>query len=82
MRRATQLPANLPALRFQFVGRSEDLLHGSGNNASGLVEVAPLHGVRFTTSRLAVGKTADVVAVQSRLHQQGDLLENLRAKWK
>lgn len=74
------LLTNLPALCFQFLGCSEDLLHGSGNDTSGLVELVPLHGVRLSTSCLAVSKAADIVSIQRWLHQQGDLFKYLQAQ--
>lgn len=75
------LLTDLPALLFQFLRGPEDLLHSSGNDPPGLIHVLPLHGERLATSRLAVGKAADIVAIEGRLHQQGDLLENLREEW-
>lgn len=68
---------DLPALNPQLLGGPEDLLHGSGDDAAGLLELASLHGVRLPAARLAVGKAAHVVAVQRRLDQQRDLLEDL-----
>lgn len=71
---------NLPALCSQLLRSSEDLLHSSGNDASGPVELISLHGVRLSASCLPVGEAADVVAVQRRLHQQRDLFKDLRTK--
>lgn len=68
---------DLPASSSQLLCGSEDLLHGSGDDASGLLILSSLHGVRLPTSCLTVGEAAHVVAVQRRLDQQGDLLEDL-----
>lgn len=68
---------DLPASSSQLLCGSEDLLHGSGDDASGLLVLRSLHGVRLPTSCLTVGEAAHVVAVQRRLDQQGDLLEDL-----
>lgn len=74
------LHTNLPALCSKFLCCPEDLLHGPGNDTSGLIKLVSLHGVRFSTSCLAIGKAADVVAIQCRLHQQGDLFKDLEGK--
>ena len=58
------LHTNLPSLCCKFLCCSEDLLHRSGNDASGLVVFSPLHGVCLSTSCLAVGKAAHIVAIQ------------------
>lgn len=68
---------DLPAPDPQLVGGPEDLLDCSGDDASSVLELAPLHGVRLPTACLAVSEAADVVAVQRRLDQQGDLVEDL-----
>lgn len=72
---------DLPALDPQLLSSPEDLLHGAGDDAPGLLELASLHGVRLPAPRLAVGEAAHVVAVQRRLHQQRDLLEDLVRQW-
>ena len=75
------LHTNLPSLCRQFLCCSEDLLHRSGNDASGLVVFSPFHGVSLSTSGLAVGKAADIVAIQCWLHQQWNLFKDLKTKW-
>lgn len=69
----------LPALYPQFLCCFEDLLHSPGNHTSGFRKLVPLHCVRLSTSSLAICKAADIVAIQSRLHQQGDLLKDLQS---
>lgn len=58
------LCTHLPALWPQLLCSSEDLLHGSGNDTSGLIKLLSLHGVCLSTSCLAVCEAADVVAIQ------------------
>lgn len=52
----------------------KDLVHGSRDHAS--VIRAAQHGVRFATARLPIGKDADLVAIQSALHQLTDLIKH------
>lgn len=66
-----------PALCSQFLCCSEDLLHSPGNDTSGFANLLSFHGVGLSASRLAVRKATDIVPVQSRLHQERDLLKDL-----
>lgn len=62
-----------PALGFHGSRAGKDLVHGPGDHA--LIIWAAQHGVGLATASLAVGKDADLVAIQCTLDQLADLIK-------
>lgn len=68
---------HLPPLLLECFGRLEDLLDSTWNDSPQVLQIAPLHSKGLPAASLAISKATNVVPIQSRLHQQGDLFENL-----
>ena len=68
----------MSALSSPFLCCFEDLLHSSGNDTPVIIKLASLHGIHLSTSCLAIGKAAEIVAIQCWLHQQRDLFKDLK----
>jgi len=67
----------LPPLLLECFGRLEDLLDSTWNDSPQVLQIAPLHSKGLPAAGLAISKATNVVPIQSRLYQQGDLFENL-----
>ena len=72
----------LPALLLQFPSRFKHLLHCPWNDSPAVFRIFSLHGVSFATARLAICKTTNVVTIQGRLYEQGDLFKDLEEEQK
>lgn len=67
----------LPPLLLECFGRLENLLDSTWNDSPQVLQIGPLHSKGLPAASLAISKATNVVPIQSRLYQQGDLFENL-----
>lgn len=74
---------HLPPLLSECFGRLKDLLDGTWDDTPHILQLAPFHSKGLPAASLAISKAANVVSIQSRLHQKGNLFENLtlRGTW-
>lgn len=73
----------LPPLLSECFGRLKDLLDSTWDDPPHILQLAPFHSKGLPAASLAISKAANIVSIQSRLHQKGNLFENLtlRGTW-
>lgn len=74
---------HLPPLLSECFGRLKDLLDSTRDDPPHILQLAPFHSKGLPAASLAISKAANIVSIQSRLHQKGNLFENLtlRGTW-
>lgn len=68
---------HLPPLLLECFGRLKDLLDSTWDDPPRILQIAPFHSKGLPAASLAISEAANVVPIQSRLHQKGNLFENL-----